>query len=81
MAENTPRDLDWEMLALKLAIIDPKLYASFAGFHNDRYVEDQPSWIPSYVDAQKALGIYPLSGVEGGHMRAAVKKLLGFGGE
>lgn len=77
MAENTSRDLDWEILALKLAIIDPELYAAFASFQNDRYTEDQPSWIPSYADAQKALGIYPLSGVEGGHMRAAVKKLLG----
>lgn len=75
-AFSPPRDLDWEMLALKLAILDPEMYAMFDRFHADPYCE-MPAWIPAYIDVQKMLGIYPMNGKEGDCMRGAVWKLMG----
>jgi hypothetical protein len=76
-AFSPPRPLDWEEIALKLAIIDPALYASFADFNSVPYMHEVPSWIPAFAAVQKALGIYPLNGREGDCLCAAVKKLLG----
>lgn len=75
-AFSPPRDLDWEMLALKLAILDPELYAIFSRFDGIPYRES-PRWVPAYTDVQKKLGIYPMNGKEGDCMREAVWKLMG----
>lgn len=73
-----PRPLDWDMLALKLAIMDPAIYAEFGRFGDDPY-EDRPNWVTDFAEAQKRLGIYPLNGAEGDCMRVAVKKMQSIG--
>lgn len=74
---SPPRPLDWEQLALKLAIVAPRIYSMFQNFDAMPYSVDHPYWIPSYVEAQKALGIYPMNGAEGECMRNAIWKLMG----
>lgn len=77
MAHSPPRDLDWEMLALKMALIDPEIYNTYAGFRDEPYSQDQPSWVPAFTVMQQRLGIYPLNAAEGDCIRKAVWKLMG----
>lgn len=76
-AYSPPRNLDWEMLALKLAIVAPDMYSMFTDFDAKPYEEERPAWILAYVAAQEALGIYPMNGAEGECMRKAIWKLMG----
>lgn len=85
MKQEIPRgpqpshDVDWDLLALKLAIGFPKLYAQFATFGTDVYdrLDEVHNWIPSYVEAQEALGVYPMTGHDAEAMRTAVWNLMG----
>lgn len=64
-------------MALKLALMYPALFADFKRFTGDPYEKDIPDWTLDYADAQRGLGLYPMTGPEGDAMRVACFKLMG----
>lgn len=76
------RDLDWDLLALKIAILEPDLYISAQSWDNAPYKNmhpdrDIPAWVPEYVAVQKKLGIHPLNCLEGDALSLAMRRLGG----
>lgn len=72
------RDLDWDLLALKLAIAAPNMYEMIQTFDRDTDYGTHSTpihWVDEYVAAQEALGIYPLTGPEGVCLNKAVWRL------
>lgn len=72
------RNLDWDLLALKMAIAAPDVYEMIQGFDRDVNYSNHSApiaWVDEYVAAQEALGIYPLTGPEGVCLNKAVWRL------
>lgn len=77
-------DADWDLLALKMAIAAPNMYEQICGFDRDTdYMGDDqhsdhrstPNWVTEYCDAQRMLGIYPLTNAEANDFTRAVWRL------
>lgn len=80
------RALDWDSLALKIALLSPETYSEARKWDEDysycdpaRYDSDRPHpmWVPPYELVQRKLEIWPLNHREGDLMREALKRLLG----
>lgn len=73
------RDLDWDLLALKMAIAAPNMYEQICGFDRDtdygKGYPHTPNWVTEYCDAQRMLGIYPLTNAEANDFTRAVWRL------
>lgn len=72
------RNLDWDLLALKLAIAAPNMYEQICAFDRDTDYGTRSTsihWVNEYIIAQEALGIYPLTGPEAALLNKAVWRL------
>lgn len=79
------RELDYDLLALKLAVIAPDMYAMMSSFEPDAYIDEIengsgnviPNWIVIFEEGQDALGIFPLTYREARKLLLAVRRLMG----
>lgn len=71
------RDLDWDLLALKTAVLDPGFYARMAAWKKLESCgyPQHPNWTFEFEHIQLTLGIHPLTGPEGTLFNEAVWRL------
>lgn len=69
------RDLDWDLLALKTAVLDPGFYALMGRWGRNEPYPQHPNWTDEFEHIQLTLGIHPLTGPEGTLFNEAVWRL------